>query len=182
MSDLTVYRTTHPAVLTHRNRHNRTLTQWRRNATQLLTDLGFPGRTWIVGTAFGDRWIVGITPRDDIELPLRGWRRTRFDARDVFVPDRRTRGGKLIAAQMSGCKPPAEPHIGLPGMPAEVEDYDHNRIHTPGLKEMDGAVWVTWKVAPAEEQVRLDMWARVPLSVYHAARERRQDNLEAGRV
>jgi len=178
VADLTVYRSTHPDVLATRDKYKNAVIQWRQDAARLITELGFPGRQWIVGTAFGGRWLVGVTPRNSTELPPRGWRRKRFDGRAVFVPDRRTRGGKDAARRLAGCKPPAEPHHDLPGMPAEIEDYEHNRTHSPGVAEMDGAIWVTWSTTPPANQVRTDMWERVRLATYYAARERLEDTRE----
>jgi hypothetical protein len=182
MPDLTVYRSTHPTVLAARDTHKQAVTQWRAEATKLLTELGFPGRQWITGTAFGDRWLIGITPRDHIELPPRGWRRARVDGHDVFKPDRRTSGGKAIATRLIACKPPAEPNVNLPGMPAEIEDPAHNRVHEPGIREMDGAVWVTWSIAPPARRVDPALWEPIRLSVYYAAVERQQDSKEPTHV
>lgn len=178
MPDLIVYRSDHPTVLAARDQYHQDVTQWRQRATDLLTELGFPGRQWIIGTSFGARWLIGITPRTTDEIPPRGWRTKRTNDHTVLVPDRRTRGGKHAARRLADCKPPAEPDTALPGMPAEVEDYDHNRIHSPAVREMDAAIWVTWTIPPHPGRVNSNLWKRARLSDYYAALERQQDAKE----
>lgn len=184
MGDLIVYRSAHPDVLAAVERYRADYDAWRTRAKDLLRNLGFEDRTWFVTTAIHSWHLVGVTD-DGGQEPPSGWRRTVKNDQAVLVPDKRRAYGKHIARQLDECAPPAGPQTRLPGMPGD--HLGRGRLFMPGLREMQGAVWVTWGCAVPENEadgpgaahqataVDLGVWERVRLSAFYAAIEQQDD-------
>lgn len=188
MSDLAcVYRSTHPDVLAARDAWHAAITEWPDRAAALLDELYLPGHNLLIHTGTGGkRWLGGVT-RDGI-APPQGWRQTTAGEYDVIQPDKRTREGRAAAALLDECRPPDEQNRWLPGMPPL--HWGDQAMATPGVQEMDGAVWATWSITVPElapdadpeqgrrgDHVDLARWERVPRSRYYAAVEAGEDTV-----
>lgn len=195
---LTVYRSTRTEVLAAVAKYRAAMKDWHRDAETLLTELGFPGRHFIVSTGMGQRWISGVEYHDDDPIPD-GWRLRWFRETAVLVPHRGTNLGRAAAAKVQGCPVPNLPQADLPGMPGD-RIFDDSRMRSPGLREMAGAIWISWGATglpeiPADgpereehlgddeqqrrvrlaDHVDLAIWERVKLSAYYAAVEAQEE-------
>lgn len=163
----TVYRSTHPSVLAAAAQHAADLADWKDRAADLLTELGFTGRDFLIAEAMGDRWIDGIEYRPGDPIPP-GWRlNTRKDGAQLLRPDRRGQPGIDIDARIRATKPPEPLAARLPGMP-----YEHQagrKVYSPIPRVMGGAVWVAWPCPP--DGVSHTYWEPARVSAYYAARE-----------
>ncbi|MGI5223582.1 hypothetical protein [Actinoallomurus sp. CA-142502] len=199
---LIAYRSTHPDVLATLAKYHADVKQWQADAAELLKELGFTDRGFLVGRGLGQRWIAGVEYRDGDPVPT-GWRlRKRRGRVEGLTPHRGTQAGRAIAAQIQACPVPDMPQAHLPGMPADRPSDEG--LRSPGLREMAGAVYVTWTIdaipeipadGPEREEhlgddehwrtirlvhhVDLAIWERVPLSQYYATVEA-QDEAKAG--
>ncbi|MEV7908382.1 hypothetical protein, partial [Streptomyces anulatus] len=77
-----------------------------------------------------------------------------------------------------------DPRHTLPGgMPPMVTNPDAGRMYQPGVRLLDGALYVVWGCDPevGDRSVTIDpeVWERVRLSVYHLAREAAEDAQKA---
>jgi hypothetical protein len=104
-----------------------------------------------------------------------GWRRNK---RGRIVPDKRTRAGKQIAAEIEAIhKSPLGTLAGrLPGMPEHTISGD--RWLSPGIFLHDGAVYVHWEARPVSnartsefDEVDTAIWSELKLSEFYAAKE-----------
>lgn len=166
MPDLVVYRSTHPDVLASIEAYRAAMVTWQAAAAALLTELGFTDRGFVVATAFGFRWITGVEYRDGDCIPD-GWRRVERGKSQGLVPDKRRKVGKKAHARMEDTQPPADLRASLPGMPGE--QLIGGASLTPALREMAGAVWVSWRNEVSG--VDPEIWERVKLSEYYALLE-----------
>lgn len=176
-----VYRSTHPDVLTAVDRCRVDERAWRARADQLLAELGMAGRDWCITTAFNSRSLLGVYATSADERPPRGWRTTTRKGRTVLVPSRGNMRGKRAAAALAACQPPDEPASRMPGMPGDW--IDKGRVHSPGLYQVGGAVWMTWgctlperlpgsplpHLAHPDGVVELALWGRATVADFSAA-------------
>lgn len=120
-------------------------------------------------------WLGGL--RGD-ESPGPCWRRAvRVDI-DVWVPDKRTKAGKALAAEIDAM---TVTHMkDIPGMPDMA--MVGNRWYHPGLFVYDGTAYVNWSCSFAEveadptrgwSRIEFDAskWERIKRSEFYAAQE-----------
>jgi hypothetical protein len=194
MSDLTAYRSTHPDVLAVIEKWRADMDKWHADSAALLTELGFTDRSFMVHTSMGHRWISGIEYHADDPVPT-GWRVWKDrNGQSILTPHKGRKAGKDAQAKLQTCKVPNLPQANLPGMPGDR--ICNGAWRSPGLREMAGAVYVTWTAdalpeipasGPAREahlgdderqrkivlanDVDLAIWERLKLSEYYAAVE-----------
>lgn len=168
---IAVYRSSHPHVLQVWSDFTERNTAFKIRVREFL-DQCAPGFDAMSVTGLRDKRITGIAARESDEPP-KGWRRpARFDG--ILKPDRRTHLGKEIARQMNKLAI-RDPRYDLPGMPGLVV-VGHYWYH-PSVRLMDGYLYVAWSTeieSPFAEDwstrgpLDTEVWARVPLSEYHA--------------
>lgn len=169
MSPEVVYRSNHPDVLAHRDKHPALFKEWRSKVEETLVGLGFPVDSDIVlnGQAF-----TGVVIEPGAPLPD-GWRRNR-DHREWIHPTKRTAAGRKIAARLEALPQP-DPRQGLPGgMPSRCFAAKGMAFMHCGVAELGGCVVVTWSdelEKPSADRIDPEVWERIPLSQYWAMRE-----------
>jgi hypothetical protein len=163
MADLTVYRTTDPAVLATWHATHTAIEEWRQRVEALMAELGMSSRQIWYDEVSGE--VYGVS-RDGDAIP-EGW---RYDQRrHCLVPRRSTKEGKAIGARLDAMRRP-DPRA-LQGMPRTTFAADQPLLMTCGVDEMAGALYVRWSGQVREAEVDLTIWARVKLSEYYAVRE-----------
>ncbi|MFC9973607.1 hypothetical protein ACFVH6_22200 [Spirillospora sp. NPDC127200] len=173
MNDPIAYRSTHPDVLAHWENTASAAAQqaWRDRVNAAIADLGFPDRKFATAGRFT---VIGVEHPEDEPIPD-GWRRDR-DLPTAIVPARRTKTGKDIGRRLDALHRPS-PRRDLPGGMPEVAFARHSFMRC-GVELLGGAVYVTWSDELDEADARhIDpqVWERVRLSQYYAAREAEQD-------
>lgn len=180
MAERTVYRSTHPdalAAVQNAQDGHRAAEAARR---ALLDELGFTGRRGLIT----DQALIGVEHRpEDGPIPP-GWRRDRRTD-NAIVPDKRKAVGKAIWARLQD-RALRSPNLRamLPGgMPQRALDFDAGRSYEPGIRMIDGAVYVTWSADPElierGDKIDPETWERIKLSVYCAAVEAEAERVEA---
>lgn len=173
----TIYRSTHPDVLAAVADSERRHGEWH-------TAVGEFGKQYLpshrVMTMDGGsrRWVAGLHQEGGPELDSPGpeWRWNR--AKRIWVPDKRTKEGKVLARQFAELK--VEALGDLPGMPTTVMQAP--RWHYHGVKLIDGVAYVTWScgfdVVEDDEAAGFSkwtfdstMWERCRASEYYTALE-----------
>jgi hypothetical protein len=110
--------------------------------------------------------------------PPLGWRHDRR-IRSMLVPDKRSKLGKQYARDMAALA--KSPRLGdaLRGMPAIVHGRSTgqgSKIWAPGvLLTPDGVLECTWDCEVPPGDVDFGIWAKIPLSQYHAEIERKEE-------
>lgn len=170
MSDKTVYRSSHPDVLSAwetTERKHQSIGILRRT---LLDELGFEGRPGLIT----DTHLLGVEHRPEHGPIPEGWRQ---DSRtpEAIVPDRRRSLGKKIAVRFEALRMP-DPRS-FPGMPGTC--VTGGRFLECSVREMDGALYVGWSHPIPEKHLDLDRWERVKLSEYYAAKEAADEAAQA---
>jgi hypothetical protein len=201
MTDLTAYRSTHPDVLAVIEQYRADIKQWHADSDALLKELGFTDRSFMVCTSMGRRWITGVEYRDGDPVPT-GWRVWKDrSGQNTLTPHKARKAGQAATAKIQSCPVPDLPQSHLPGMPGDR--ICNGAWRSPGLREMAGAVYVTWAADPLPEipadgpereahlgdvdrrirlnnDVDLAYWERVKLSEYYAAVEAADAERENG--
>lgn len=167
MSDLTVYRSTHPDVLAAWNKAEQRAAEIVNQRKAFLAEHGFTERT----IAVRGQWMIGVAHPEDQPVPD-GWRHDR-SLTGAIVPARRTTAGKKIGAQLDKLTLPS-PRKNLPGGMPEMAWGDH-RMYRPGIALIGDAIYVKWGCDPETvdqmAKVDRDVWERVKLSEYYAVLE-----------
>lgn len=123
-----------------------------------------PGAMVQHGGAFhpGSKSLAGWEWRYGTPVP-NGW---KYEPKSGMIsPKVSTKIGKQIRKRF----PSPVRGLSLPGMP--MTDMSHlPNIYAPGVEMHSGVIYVHWSVEP-NEPVDADIWKRIKLSEYHAARE-----------
>lgn len=170
------YRSEHPDVRAHIDRHTQAFKEWRENVRITLEDLGFQaGRNvWMEDTR-----VVGILHPSGDPVP-EGWRRDKRATEPVIVPARATKLGKQHARTLAALRQP-DPRRGLPGgMPSQAMARDQIAFMHCGFRVLGEAAFVTWSSDLRDADAdRIDsaIWEQIKLSEYFAVLE----DSEAGR-
>lgn len=159
--DVTVYRTTNPAIVKQWHDTNAAVTEWAKTLEAALEEMGVGGRMAFYDSVSGR--VIGVAAKGGA-IP-EGWRRDR--SHDRIVPARSTKPGKAIGAKLDALRRPEVRN--LPGMPKHA--MPGLCLLTIGLRFMDGAVYAKWSRPIPEDEVDLSIWQRVKLSVYYAVLE-----------
>jgi hypothetical protein len=165
-----VYRSTHPDVLAHMERHRLAFQAWRDGVRAALVTLGFnpDDHIWMTDTEF-----TGIVRALGDPVPD-GWRRDRTADEYVIVPARRTKLGKQHGQVLDRLTQP-DPRRSMPGgMPKHAMAKGEMTGLTGGFRKIDDAAYVTWSRELRDgDAARIDptIWERLKLSEYHAACE-----------
>jgi hypothetical protein len=120
-------------------------------------------------------WLVGLLWSSDVGSPGEGWRRAQRSDIWGWVPDKRTKIGKALAASIAAIK--AEHVKDIAGMPGLA--VVGNRFCHPGLFVYEGVAYVNWSISFAEvessrwskEGVDESKWTRIKRSEFYAAQE-----------
>ena len=166
MSDKVVYRSTHPDVIAHMDRHAEAYTAWRERLKDALTELGFDGAAvWM-----SDDFVVGIVRQRGAELPD-GWRWDKKASEPVIVPARKTAEGKRVWRVLDGLKQP-DPRNQMPGgMPRRTTAVSEMAFLSCGFRRVGDTAYVTWSAEPDVRRIDAEIWKRIKLSEYYAAIE-----------
>ncbi|MDP4501017.1 hypothetical protein [Nonomuraea turcica] len=160
-TDLTIYRTTSPAVLQRWHDTENAIEAWGKQVEAALAELGMGDRTIYYDQVSGR--ITGISTEAD-DIPD-GW---RMDRRTYhLVPRLTSKAGKAIGAKLDSLRRP-DPRD-LPGMPKHA--FAGLSFLTCGLAFMGGALYAQWSKPIPEHNVDLATWERVKLSEYYAVLE-----------
>ncbi|MFI6496840.1 hypothetical protein [Nonomuraea typhae] len=160
MSDKVVYRSTHPEVLAAWEAKKQKMTDVYEQRRKLLDELGFEGRPALIT----DTQIHGVQFAG-ADIPA-GWR-ADYQFGNAIIPNKRTKIGKQIAKRFEELHTPnPRALVGMPGTDVEL-----GRWAECGLREMDGALFVTWPRPIDEKRIDLDRWERVKLSEFYATVE-----------
>ncbi|MEV7006834.1 hypothetical protein [Streptosporangium sp. NPDC051022] len=173
----TVYRSTHPDVLTVWRAAEEQADKVISQRSALLEELGLAGHRSLTQ---GPR-ILGIEYPRDVDPPA-GWRRDR-EIPTAIVPHRRTKTGADIGRRLDQLTLP-DPRRNLPGgMPHMVWPDNVGRTYWPGVRLLGDALFVTWGCDPETDDhtvtIDLAVWERVRLSAYYLAIEAAEDAQEA---
>jgi hypothetical protein len=186
MPDPFVYRSRSPEVVGAWIAAEDALHAYVTQTQAVLNEAGLGGyKVWRATTGFSPWHFTGI----DIpagEKPPPGWRAKS----EYAVPDKRTKGGKQIAAALAAVRHPGMPSHNLPGMPVDVCTGGGFTPHGTRLLENRSVLYVMWTIDPAgcresffSKSVEIDaaLWERAPLSEYYAAVEAHEASAEAER-
>lgn len=173
----TAYRTTDPAVLAEwekfRDAHDET--RVKRDAMSAAVGRGLYMNR---GSGFGSTRVVGFERFDsdtDGDLIHHGGclivSSERGQHHGLIVPNIRRKAGKAFAEELAGL---TNPPLTVPGMSTFHMCTKFGRIYAsgPAFSVWGGAAYALWTCddAPVDETI----WERVPLSVYHAAKEQHE--------
>jgi hypothetical protein len=177
MSDPIVYRSEDARVLTAWKGACEAITEYVRQTQAVLDAAGLTGRPVYRSTgAWSWGEVRGIGLGDDGAPD--GWRVSPGAA--YAVPNLRTAAGRKVRDALKAIKHPGEPVQKLPGMPANVITGMSGMVRTPDVRVLGEAVWAEWDTDPEKCEmsfsgrstaVDYQMWERVKLSEYYAARE-----------
>ncbi|SEN88043.1 hypothetical protein [Nonomuraea pusilla] len=161
-TDKTVYRSTHPDVLSVWHASIEAREAWGELMETFLDEHGFGTRN--VYVSHSGR-VLGVEHIEGEDVPD-GW---RIDSRTGYLmPRLASRKGKAIGASLAELTQP-DPRDAMPGMPKTM--FVSLALLTCGLALIDGALYATWSRPIPEERVDLTIWERVKLSEYYAAVE-----------
>lgn len=176
MAVVTVFRSEHPDVLGWWAELQAGEDQFREKAKALQEQ--YPGHgVLVIGKGFAGRRVTGLGHHEDDSKKSPGelWRQEwRGSICYGWVPNRRTRAGKDLAAELAEIE---RPDLPMPGMTSTLIHDGH--WYSPGAGLLDGAVWATWGCeyelitdsSWSKNSLDLNLWSRSKLSAYHLARE-----------
>lgn len=138
-----VYRSTHPEVLGAWEEQNARHVAWHDAVKEFRSE--YPDHK-PCAVNWGDaKHLLGLT---GAESPGPVWRFMK--ARDCWVPDKRTKAGKALAARIDALRVTG---LGsFPGMPHEIWEHAPE-WYSHGLQVIAGVVWVTWSEKLTYEKV-----------------------------
>lgn len=174
----TAFYSTSPTAIEAWHRHLAHLEDVRRLRTELSEEYGGRG-VWTVGEGFSSAVrvlgldVLGEQP-GDLVGENKEWRVSKDGSKDgsnMLKPNLRRKAGNEMAERLYAMRTAP---LDLPGMPA----WTLFGLSTarPGVFEQDGALWCIWPGDVSSEGTQRseydpDMWPKVKLSEYHAARE-----------
>ena len=174
MSELVVYKSAIPIVLRAWEQATSDYTDWSTGIFTFAKDV-HPDAKPIVGSAWGDDRLMGLSVVDP--LPD-GWRVVKSRrGHDFMIPKQNTKVGKTANVMFEAVRKAPQVLSMLPGMPSVV--FAKGSSYTPGTLTMDGVLYVSWGCDPNDsdlgfskvDKVDTDLWERVKLSEYYAAKE-----------
>lgn len=164
MSGGAFYRSTHPDVVAAWDDTQRRYREWHAATGAFIAR--YPGRHGRQRRSGSSLWFVGL---DGETKPDVGW---RFSG-GTWVADKRTKAGKALAGEIAALEVTS---LGrLPGIPLVIISVEDGMWHDPGIRCIDGVVWVSYGCSAEEVErgkgVDSVLWDRVKASEYYAAIE-----------
>lgn len=173
MTHETAFRSTDPLVLAFWDLCQSEHEWWLRRMVSSQKQLGRQIYRRFTGLARQEE-IVGLQDLPDSAVPV-GWRRE--PGRDFLVPADGPEGD-VARAWLAGHQPPVPVERRL--MAFGVAEYftTDDEVFWPGVERLDDGLYVTWGTDTGWDGA--GHFSQVPLSVYHAARERSVLSDQAG--
>lgn len=182
MSDKIVFRSTDPDVRAAYEAACAEHSEWSRKIHQLAKELLGPDAYPIVQEGWGRKSLSGFGPvPDDVPAGLRIWKPR--NSLSHLVPHKSTKIGQEIAERVKELERAPDVRAALPGMPSCA--LDGLTIMSPGVDVIDDAIYVYWSNDPdaadtgwskSAKKVDPELWQRVKLSEYYAAKEAAEES------
>lgn len=157
------YRSDHPDILAYWDEATSRWDDWHKRLFAFMD--GYPKHSPMCIQRGFTRRLIGL---DGPELAPPWRRMKRGPAEGLWVPDRRTKMGRTLAAEFEALRVDLGP---LPGMPAFT--LAGLSFLEPGVAKMGEHVWVSWSDKATFETIGADaaLWEEQKPSAYHLARE-----------
>lgn len=175
-NDPVIYRSRTPEVLAAWKAACADLDAYIAATKAIIDEAGFAG--WPVFRSNGS-WgygrFAGVGLPEGERVPA-GWR----IAKHCLVPDKRTRAGREMRERLDAVEHPGSLNGKLPGMPADALNGMSGYIVSPDVRVLGECVYAEWSTDPERAEASFssqstavdhDLWERVRLSEYYAARE-----------
>lgn len=179
MSVVAVYRATDPAIMASVEAWKAQWAEWKRSVMKFATTHSESSAPVVNTYADGARHLVGLSYEPDLSIPD-GWRVTDRGGMTYSVPNRRSKAGKALGAEMDSLALRA---FHPDGMPSAV--FVENHWFSPGVEELSGTIYLTWALVLEEcsddeqgfskQSYDPSRWERVKLSEYHAMKEAKEE-------
>lgn len=165
-----VYRTGDPEVVRAFDTFIDKRAEWVRKCNEFCEKHSGTKKRWM-NYFLRSEFFIGLVAPDTGELAP-GWRIER--KRGMMVPNKRTPEGKELFAEMRALD--TAPVFKATGMPADARGEENPRTggvtyHSYHALRHGDEVELRWNCKVPEDRVDSEVWAKIPLSRWHAERE-----------